>query len=200
MESLPNDDKSFTYEEIIFYMKESIKSCEQAIIDGEVPVGCIFVYIPTKQIIISSHNLTNQTKNASAHCEINCINKLESILKSEDKKRNFFSSFKLNPDLFTSIKDIMKHCALFVSCEPCIMCAYALSLVKVKEVYYGCDNEKFGGNGSIMSLHKGPGVAYKSFGGYLKEEAIDVLRKFYSRGNEKAPEHKRQRKLVPNEK
>ena len=53
MESLPNDDKSFTYEEIIFYMKESIKSCEQAIIDGEVPVGCIFVYIPTKQIIIS---------------------------------------------------------------------------------------------------------------------------------------------------
>lgn len=200
MESQPNNDKSFTNEEILFYMKESIKVCEQAITDGEVPVGCLFVYIPNKEIIIRSHNLTNQTKNASAHCEINCINSLESIFNSEDKKKSFLSSIKINPDTILSIKDLMKQSALFVSCEPCIMCAYALSLVNVKEVYYGCDNEKFGGNGSIMSLNKGPGVTYKSYGGYLKEEAIDVLRRFYSRGNEKAPEHKRQRKLVPNDK
>ena len=76
------------------------------------------------------------------------------------------------------------------------MCAYALSLIHIKEVYYGCDNEKFGGNGSILSLNKGPGHKYQTYGGYLKDEAIEVLRKFYSRGNEKAPDNKRQRKLV----
>ena len=48
----------------------------------------------------------------------------------------------------------MNESALFVSCEPCIMCAYALSLINIKEVYFGCSNDKFGGNGSILSINK----------------------------------------------
>ncbi|THG14299.1 hypothetical protein TEA_015054 [Camellia sinensis var. sinensis] len=44
-------------------------------------------------------------------------------------------------------------CTLYVTCEPCIMCAAALSILGIKEVYYGCANDKFGGCGSILSLH-----------------------------------------------
>ncbi|KAL8549721.1 hypothetical protein ACS0TY_008531 [Phlomoides rotata] len=45
------------------------------------------------------------------------------------------------------------ECILYVTCEPCIMCAAALSIIGIKEVYYGCANEKFEGCGSILSLH-----------------------------------------------
>lgn len=46
------------------------------------------------------------------------------------------------------------RCALYVTCEPCIMCASALSLLGFERVYYGCANDKFGGNGSILSIHQ----------------------------------------------
>ena len=85
-------------------------------------------------------------------------------------------------------------CDLFVTVEPCIMCAYALNLSGVKRVIYGCDNDKFGGNGSILSLHKFQGNPYNSKGGVLKDEAIKLLQMFYEHGNEKIPEAKRQRR------
>ena len=75
------------------------------------------------------------------------------------------------------------------------MCAYALNLVHISGVYFGCYNEKFGGNGSIISIHKDPSFPYKSEGGFLEDKAIDYLRKFYAVGNAHAPENKRQRKL-----
>ena len=43
---------------------------------------------------------------------------------------------------------------MYVTVEPCVMCAYALNLARVSKVVYGAGNDKFGGNGSILSLHK----------------------------------------------
>lgn len=61
-----------------------------------------------------------------------------------------------------------------MTCEPCIMCAYALNLAQIKGVVFGCENDKFGGNGSILSIHKfEKGYCIRS--GILKEEAIKVL-------------------------
>ncbi len=48
---------------------------------------------------------------------------------------------------------------LFVTCEPCIMCASALSTLRIGRVYFGCYNDKFGGCGSILELHSGRQVA-----------------------------------------
>ena len=70
------------------------------------------------------------------------------------------------------------------------MCAYALNIVKIKRVVFGCENDKFGGTGSILSLNK-LNNHYDSQGGVMKEEAIKMLQKFYEHGNEKAPETKR---------
>ena len=178
----------FTTSEIDYYMNKLIEVCEKAIKRNEIPVSCIFIHIPSKKILIDSHNYTNLTHNASSHCEINCIKYLEKNIelykKIDDKK------------IYNNLKELMRDCALFVSVEPCIMCAYALSLIEIKKVYFGCYNEKFGGNGSILSIHLGPGKSYESIGGFKKDNFIELLRKFYSVGNLKAPENKRQRKNV----
>jgi tRNA-specific adenosine deaminase 2 len=105
------------------------------------------------------------------------------------------------------------ECQLYVTCEPCIMCSGALSLLGFKSVTYGCANDKFGGNGSILSVHTTgcgscggglvtkwkegdePGGAlyhsssssssstYSSVGGLYAEEAIKLLQDFYIAGN-----------------
>ncbi|KAK2076110.1 hypothetical protein QBZ16_001446 [Prototheca wickerhamii] len=89
------------------------------------------------------------------------------------------------------------RCVLYVTCEPCIMCAGALSVLGLKEVIFGCPNDKFGGNGSILSVHEtgcgacasapAPGRTYPSRGGLLAERAVLLLQLFYSAGNPKAP-------------
>ena len=176
---------SFTKEEINNFMEECFKYCNKAIENGEIPVGCIFVHNLTKQILYGSHNLTNKTKNANSHCEINCIKYFTSKLpyKISDEKN------KVQYD-YNKLEDLMQNCTLFVSCEPCIMCAYALNLIHISKVYFGCYNEKFGGNGSIISIHKDPLFPYNSEGGFLEEKAINYLREFYAVGNSKAPENK----------
>lgn len=63
--------------------------------------------------------------------------------------------------------------------EPCIMCAYALNIAGIKHVVFGCENDKFGGNGSILSLHRfnreGKGYKYTIEKGIMKEQAIKML-------------------------
>ncbi|TKY45397.1 tRNA-specific adenosine deaminase 2 [Spatholobus suberectus] len=53
----------------------------------------------------------------------------------------------------SEVSEKFSNCSLYVTCEPCIMCASALSILGIKEVFYGCSNDKFGGCGSILSLH-----------------------------------------------
>lgn len=120
--------------------------------------------------------------------------------------------------------DIFQYCDLYVTCEPCIMCASALSLMNIGNVYFGCKNERFGGCGSLLNLHLGctlsdvhgsgnickdpkdyqnndtnqsspVGYTYNITGGILEKEAIQLLRSFYNRENFHAPEDKRKRKF-----
>lgn len=114
-------------------MDKALTEAEKAASNDEVPVGCIFVN--EKRVVVArSHNMTNQFKNASKHCEINCINLLEK------------ESFKFNT------------LTLFVTVEPCIMCTYALNLVGIHKVYFGQFNDRFGGCGSVMKANIFPYV------------------------------------------
>ena len=76
---------------------------------------------------------------------------------------------------------------LFVTVEPCIMCAAALSRLRIRRVCFGCHNERFGGCGSVMALHEdgggGCGAPYPIVSGVRADEAISLLREFYSRSN-----------------
>ncbi|KAI6153205.1 hypothetical protein BKA82DRAFT_4086900 [Pisolithus tinctorius] len=99
---------------------------------------------------------------------------------------------------------------IYVTVEPCIMCASALRQLGIKQVFCGCENDKFEGCGSVLGVNA-PSVisslslfsldfppvprssehpihpAYDAIGGYLREEAMMVLRRFYVTQNANAP-------------
>ena len=81
---------------------------------------------------------------------------------------------------------ILQHCHLYVTCEPCIMCAAAIASLGIPKVYFGCFNERFGGNGSILSVHLSSDLQRNKYDistGLLKEECINLFHRFYSHEN-----------------
>ncbi len=85
----------------------------------------------------------------------------------------------------------LSQCHLYVTCEPCIMCAAALAQLQIGRVVFGCRNDKFGGCGSILCVHQD---VYPVVEGVLKDEAIQLLQSFYCQENHQAPEEKRKKK------
>jgi tRNA-specific adenosine deaminase 2 len=170
-----NNNDSFTSSEILF-MKAALYQAATALFNGEVPVGCVFVN-SSGEIVASGHNETNKSRNGTRHSELVAID--DALLNR-----------KLDPSIFSD-------CDLYVTCEPCIMCAAAIAKMKIKSVYFGCGNDRFGGNGSILSVHCDPNSIshkYKIRSGLLKDEAVDVFQRFYETENRRAPEVKRRKK------
>jgi tRNA-specific adenosine deaminase 2 len=161
-----------------FFMRAALKQAQLALQNGEIPVGCVFVDTTTNQIISAGHNKTNETRNGTSHAEINAINEL--VLE-----RHF------NPADFA-------RCELYVTCEPCIMCAAALAKLNIARVYFGCSNDRFGGNGSILHVHSDAqryGLhRYPIEKGLLEKETIEIFQTFYTTENRRAPEGTRKKK------
>jgi tRNA-specific adenosine deaminase 2 len=84
-------------------------------------------------------------------------------------------------------QSILHETDLYVTVEPCIMCASALRQYGIRAVYFGCLNDRFGGCGGVMNIHSDEGVdpGYPVYGGLFREEAIMLLRRFYVQENEK---------------
>lgn len=84
-------------------------------------------------------------------------------------------------------QSILHTTDLYVTVEPCIMCASALRQYRIRAVYFGCLNDRFGGCGGVMNCHSDPSIepAYPVYGGLFREEAIMLLRRFYVQENEK---------------
>ncbi|CAL0330329.1 unnamed protein product [Lupinus luteus] len=175
--------------ETITFMESAIKQATLALDALEVPVGVEFVVascviVEDGNVIASGRNRTTETRNATRHAEMEAIDVL-----LEQWQKNGLS--------MSEIAEKFSNCSLYVTCEPCIMCASALSILGIKEVFYGCPNDKFGGCGSILSLHLSntmplnngvsPGKGFKSTGGIMAPEAILLLRTFYEQGNPNAP-------------
>lgn len=89
----------------------------------------------------------------------------------------------------------LSKCTLYVTCEPCIMCAGAIRQLPhlVARTVYGCRNDKFGGCGSILPILTSD-INHQVTEGVLEEECIDLLRAFYRGENQFAPENKRKKK------
>ncbi|KAL4074859.1 cytidine deaminase-like protein, partial [Scleroderma yunnanense] len=148
---------------------------EEALAAGEVPVGCVFVR--NNEAIAKARNRTNQLRNASRHAELEAIDLI--LADNELAPSPLHGKYPLSDTI------------LYVTVEPCIMCASALRQLGIKEVFYGCENDKFGGCGSVLgvneSLEHPIHPPYNATGGYLREEAIMILRRFYVTENMNAP-------------
>ncbi|XP_030552945.2 tRNA-specific adenosine deaminase TAD2-like isoform X4 [Rhodamnia argentea] len=124
--------------EVLGFMRLAIDQAKLALDSLEVPVGCVIV--EDENVIAAGRNRTNETRNATRHAEMEAID----VLLIQWQRTGFTAA---------EVAEKFSACSLYVTCEPCIMCAAALSIIGIKEVYYGCANDKFGGCGSILSLH-----------------------------------------------
>jgi tRNA(Arg) A34 adenosine deaminase TadA len=117
----------------LYWMSVALSVAKTTLETSEVPVACVFVNNKTNQEVYRAGNMTNKTRNATKHCEIVAIQEIQKIYKNIN---------------------IFENCTLYVTVEPCIMCAAALKIVGLKRVVFGCQNERFGGNGSVLSLQR----------------------------------------------
>jgi len=160
------------------YMSLAFVKAHEALSVGEVPIGCVFVR-SSGEVISEQRNTVNQTKNATRHAEINAVDDVE----------------QLGVKLGVGSSEIYADTSVYVNVEPCIMCAAALMKVRVKSIYYGCANDKFGGCGSVGNLmaviHKlDPDYTVKVSGGHRAAESIQLLKEFYNGENPYAPNPK----------
>ncbi|XP_056150093.1 tRNA-specific adenosine deaminase 2 isoform X4 [Lampris incognitus] len=92
------------------------------------------------------------------------------------------------------LKGVCERTVLYVTVEPCIMCAGALRLLNIPVVVYGCGNERFGGCGSVLDISAAhlphTGTTFKCVPGYRAEEAVEMLKTFYKQENPNAPKPK----------
>jgi len=141
----------------IEFMQEAYKQALKAYKKDEVPIGCVIV--KDDQIIAKAFNKKETKSLATAHAEIECINKASKVLKT----------WNLN------------GCDLYVTLEPCIMCAGAIINSRISNVYYSTYDYKGGAFGSnvdvrdIKKLNHYP----KAKSGMMQEESSTLLKQFF---------------------
>ena len=138
------------------YMKEALLLAREAAQEGEVPVGCVIVR--GDEIVGRGRNRREGSRSALAHAE------LEAIAQANQK----LGGWRL------------WECTLYVTLEPCPMCAGAIINARIPRVVYGARDEKFGACRSVCSLFD---MAFnhhpKVEGGVLEQEAIDLMQSFF---------------------
>ena len=140
------------------YMKAAIKQAKKAYDLGEVPIGCVIVH--EGKIIGRGYNRRNTDKNTLAHAEITAINKASK--KIGDWR--------------------LEECTLYVTLEPCQMCAGAIVQARITEVVMGCMNPKAGCGGSILNILEMPQFNHqvKVVRGILEETCSQMLKDFFT--------------------
>ena len=139
------------------YMFEALEEAKKAAAAGEIPVGAVIVH--NGQIIGRGHNETETKKDPTAHAEILAIRQAARHL----------GGWRL------------PQCDMFVTVEPCSMCAGAIVQARIPEVMIGCMNPKAGCAGSIYNLLQEPAFNHQVslFKGVLEEECSQMLKDFF---------------------
>jgi tRNA(adenine34) deaminase len=139
------------------YMKEALKQAKKAYKLGEVPIGCVIVQ--EDKIIARGYNRRNTDKNTLAHAEITAINRASKKL----------GDWRL------------EECTLYVTLEPCQMCAGAIIQSRIPRVVIGCMNPKAGCGGSILNILEMPQFNHQAqvVRGVLEAECSEILQTFF---------------------
>jgi len=141
----------------ISFMNDAILQAQKAFDEGEVPVGCVIVR--NGEIIAKAHNMCEKNKNATHHAEILAIN--DAMDKTGEK--------------------YLTDCSLYVTLEPCPMCAGAVINSKIKRVYIGCADINYGCAESVYRLLK-DGVFNHTpevYMGIEEERCSELLKRFF---------------------
>ncbi len=145
---------------INYFMNEAIKEAKLAFDSNEVPIGGILVDSKTNEIIERSYNKINIKKNAILHCEIDLI--INSCAKLTQK--------------------YLSNTVMFVTLEPCIMCASAIREVHINKLYFGAYDEKNGGIEKRKDMLKKKHTFNTDiYGGIMEKECSSLLKNFFKK-------------------
>lgn len=139
------------------FMTEALRLAAKAFAKEEVPVGAVVVR--SGKIIARAFNQVEMLKDATAHAEMLAITQAEAAV----------GDWRLN------------ECDLYVTKEPCAMCAGALVHVRMRRVIFGCADERSGAAGGTMNLLQFPGLNHHCAitSGVLREECASLLQTFF---------------------
>ncbi|MFI2741848.1 nucleoside deaminase [Zhouia sp. PK063] len=135
----------------IYFMKKALQEAEIAFEKGEIPVGAIITV--NNQIIARAHNLTETLNDVTAHAEMQAITAAANYLGGK----------------------YLKDCTLYVTLEPCQMCAGALYWSQISKIVYGAADEHRGFKTMGTQLHP----KTKIVGGLMGEESAILLKRFF---------------------
>ncbi len=141
------------------YMKEALKEAKKAFALQEVPIGCVIVQ--NEKIIARGYNRRNTDKNVLAHAELAAIRKA-------DRKTGDWR---------------LEDCTLYVTLEPCQMCAGAIVQSRIPRVVIGAKNPKAGCAGSILNLLQRKEFNHQAeiVEGILEKECAQILQDFFKK-------------------
>ncbi|HBL79860.1 nucleoside deaminase [Aequorivita vladivostokensis] len=134
-----------------FFMKKALREAEAAYEKGEIPIGAVIVI--NNQIIARAHNLTETLNDVTAHAEMQAITAAANYLGGK----------------------YLIDCTLYVTIEPCQMCAGALFWSQISKVVYGARDEHRGCINLNTKLHP----KTELMGGIMAEEASQLLKRFF---------------------
>jgi len=134
-----------------YFMKRALQEAEAAYKNGEMPIGAVIVI--NNQIIARSHNLTETLNDVTAHAEMQAITAAANYLGGK----------------------YLIDCTLYVTIEPCQMCAGALYWSQISRIVYGARDEQRGCINLSTKLHP----KTKMFGGVMAEDASQLLKRFF---------------------
>ncbi|WP_457616808.1 nucleoside deaminase [Lutibacter sp.] len=135
----------------IYFMKRALQEAELAFEKNEVPIGAVIVM--NNQIIARAHNLTETLNDVTAHAEMQAFTAAADFLGGK----------------------YLKNCTLYVTLEPCQMCAGASYWTQIGKIVYGASEEKRGFVALQTTLHP----KTKVIGGVLEEECATILKRFF---------------------
>jgi len=137
-----------------YFMKEALKEAQKAFDEDEVPVGAVIVC--NKQIIARAHNMTEKLSDATAHAEMLAITAAENFIGSK----------------------YLRDCTLYVSLEPCVMCAGATYWAQLSRIVFGAADDRHGyKKAGDKLLHP----KTELIGGLMEKQSSDLLKKFFQK-------------------
>lgn len=149
------------------YMKEAIRQAKKAYLLEEVPIGCVIVY--QDKIIARGYNRRNTDKNTLSHAEMIAIRKAAKKL----------GDWRL------------EECTMYVTLEPCQMCAGAMMQARLTKAVIGCMNPKAGCAGSVLNILEMDGFNHKVevVRGILEEQCSSMTSQFFRELRQKKKEN-----------
>ena len=139
------------------YMRLALDQARLAAVHGEVPAGAVMVR--DSEVIGTGYNLTRRLQDATAHAE------MLAMRRAAERLGYWY----------------FERCTLYVTLEPCIMCAGALVLARLERLVFGATEPKFGGCGSIFNIVRERRLNHKVevTGGVLEDECAGLMREFF---------------------